>query len=195
MRSPLLPKQTRTSLVVTLKGLSASGSKSNSLKNYRLSTSWCLFEVFFEMFFSFFDNLLFPNLRVSAVSAEFKIAGIGRSGPVPAPEMWKSECSVLEARRFWSNSKFLAFDITFQAWNLFLIVLFILKFWSVLWFLPVFWTCYLWALHDVEQMALVWGEQVTRVTPEAYSWKGHPNWSADSWKLSHAIKPMWYTQV
>ena len=54
MRSALLPKQTRTSLVVTLKGLSASGSKSNSLKNYRLSTSWCLFEVFFEMFFSFF---------------------------------------------------------------------------------------------------------------------------------------------
>lgn len=117
-----------------MKGLSASGSKSNSLKNYRLSTSWCLFEVFFEMFFSFFDNLLFPNLRVSAVSAEFKIAGIGRSGPVPAPEMWKSECSVLEARRFCSNSRFLAFDITFQAWNLFLIVLFILTFRSVLWF-------------------------------------------------------------
>lgn len=80
------------------------------------------------MFFSFFDNLLFPNLRVSAVSAEFKIAGIGRSGPVPAPEMWKSECSVLEARRFCSNCKFLELEITFQAWKLFLIVLFILTF-------------------------------------------------------------------
>ena len=39
------------------------------------------------MFFRYFDNLLFPNLRVSAVSAELKIAGIGRNGPVPAPEM------------------------------------------------------------------------------------------------------------
>lgn len=95
---------------------------------------------FLEIFFRYFDNLLFPlaNLRVSAVSAEFKIAGIGRSGPVPALEMWKSECSALEAQRFCSNSKFLALEITFQDWKPFLIVLFILTFRSVLWFFLLF---------------------------------------------------------
>ena len=173
-----------------LKGLSASG-KSNWLKNYRLSTKLMPFWAFFEMFFRYFDNLLFPNLRVSAVSAELKVAGIGRSGPVPAPEMWKSECPVLEARHFCSNSKFLALEITFQARKLFLILLFILMFQSVLWFFGCFLDLLLVGLACWANGSCMGPASEEVKTPEAYTWKEHSNWNSPRCKLSHAIKPMW----
>lgn len=155
------------------KGLSASGSKANSLTNYRLSTSWCLFEVFLKMFFSFFWQSVVsqsPCLcgfrwvqdswnwqKWPCTSARHVKKWVFCAGSTTflfefqIPSIW-DYFSSLEA----VSDRSLDFDVSECA---------VIS-------LAVFLTCYLWAFHDVQQMALVWGEQVTKVkTPEAYSWK------------------------